>query len=70
MDNYRRLQKTCESQAALSSSPATRTALLEMAEEYRKRAEANAFQGPEPANPGRTEVSGQTSPPDSAQLSR
>ncbi|GMP13124.1 hypothetical protein [Bradyrhizobium sp. TM239] len=63
MDNYRRLQKTCESQAALSSSPATRTALLEMAEEYRKRAESNAFQGPEPANPGRTESLGQTSRP-------
>ncbi|MBB4262001.1 hypothetical protein GGD64_006054 [Bradyrhizobium sp. CIR3A] len=55
MDDYRRLQKTCESQAALSSSPATRTALLEMAEEYRKRAECTALRGGEPANPGRTE---------------
>ncbi|MBB4375397.1 hypothetical protein [Bradyrhizobium sp. SBR1B] len=56
MDDYRRLQKICESQAALSSSPATRTALLEMAEEYRKRAECTALQGGgEPANPGRTE---------------
>ncbi|BBO06920.1 hypothetical protein [Bradyrhizobium ottawaense] len=63
MDNYRRLQKTCESQAALSSSPETRTALLEMAEEYRKRAESNAFQGPEPVNPRRIESLGQTSRP-------
>jgi len=39
MDDYRRLQRTCESQAALSSSREARTALLEMAEEYRKRAD-------------------------------
>ena len=63
MDDYRRLQKTCESQAALSSSPATRTALPEMAEEYRKQAECKAIQGAEPANPERTEGLGQASCP-------
>jgi len=41
MEEYRRLQKTCEIQAALSSSPQVRTALLEMAEEYRVRADFN-----------------------------
>ena len=41
MDEYRRLQKTCESQVALTSSPKARTALREMAEEYRKRADYN-----------------------------
>jgi hypothetical protein len=41
MDEYRRLQKTCESQVALTSSPKARTALREMAEEYRKRADHN-----------------------------
>ncbi|WP_128920512.1 MULTISPECIES: hypothetical protein [Bradyrhizobium] len=47
MDNYRQLQKSCEHQAALSSSPATRTVLLEMAEEYRKRAEYKELQAAE-----------------------
>jgi hypothetical protein len=44
MDEYRRLQKACDSQAALSSSPKVRTALREMAEEYRKRADHNESQ--------------------------
>ena len=43
MDEYRRLQKTCESQVALTSSPKARTALREMAEEYRKRADHNVI---------------------------
>jgi len=51
MDSYRQLQKSCEHQAALSSSSATRTALLEMAEEYRKRAECMELQAASPDGP-------------------
>jgi len=54
MDDYRRLQRTCESQAALSSSREARTALLEMAEEYRKRADCAERGEFERAAPRRT----------------
>ncbi|SFH80440.1 hypothetical protein [Bradyrhizobium sp. Gha] len=39
MDNYRKLQRDCERQAALSSSAETKKSLREMAEEYRKMAD-------------------------------
>ena len=44
MNEYRKLQKTCESQVALTSSRKARTALREMAEEYRKRADYSEAQ--------------------------
>lgn len=40
MNDYRRLQQVCETQAALSGGSETRKALREMADEYRRRADA------------------------------
>jgi hypothetical protein len=51
MNDYRQLQRQCESEAALASTPGAREALLEMAAEYRRHAECEERQRLEPRAP-------------------